>query len=243
MKANFLKSAKVQELLSKVEDNLDVYRTGNFDFLASDTSCHFETSLAIDEAKLALINCDKDNLKEVENCVLMYEAMGSVSHYLARDERLWVYLCHTLLLGYTRSRWPIPEDNEAAIKHIKAHFFCIGGRGIERDNAASRLWWQASLCSRVDGITFEDALTCLLYQSDVRANIIERPTTSQNIRLFSAVLKKLHESYKSNQALFDRVRFRSIMKELNLVGGVKLLVALPESSITQILEQCIAKAA
>ena len=73
MKANFLKSAKVQELLSKVEDNLDVYRTGNFDFLASDTSCHFETSLAIDEAKLALINCDKDNLKEVENCVLMYE--------------------------------------------------------------------------------------------------------------------------------------------------------------------------
>ncbi len=243
MKANFLKSFKVQELLSKVEANIDSYRTGDFDFLVLDTSCHFETDLVIDEAKLATIACDKDNLKEVENCILMYQAMGDISHYLARDERLWVYLSHTLLLDYARARWPIPEDDEKAIKHIKNHFFCIGARGIERDNVASRLWWQASLCSRADGIPFEDALTCFLHQSDVRANMVERPTTSQNIRVFSAVLKKLHESYKSNQALFERDRFRSIMKELNLVGGVKLFAALPEATITQILDQCIAKSA
>lgn len=241
MKANFLKSAKVRELLSTIEENLEFYRSGNFDFLISDTACHFETNLDIDEAKLASMTSDKNDLKEVENCTLMYQAMGSISHYLARDERLWTYLCHTLLLNYTRTRWPIPEEDEKAIKHIKTHFFCIGARGIERDNAASRLWWQASLCSRADGISLEDALTCVLHQSDVRASIIERPTTSQNIRVFSAVLKKLHESYKSNQELFERIRFRSIMKELNLIGGVKLLAAMPESSITQILDQCIAK--
>ncbi|MFZ4537073.1 DUF6339 family protein [Propionivibrio sp.] len=243
MKANFLKSAKVQELQLKVEENLDLYRNGNFDFLVSDTSCHFETSLVIDVSKLALITSDKINLNEVDNCLLMYQAMGTISHYLARDERLWVYLCHTQLLEYTRARWPIPQDDEKAIKHIKNHFFCIGARGIERDNAASRLWWQASLCSRANGITFEEALTCVLHQSDVRANIIERPTTSQNVIVFSAVLKKLNESYKSNKELFERDRFRSIMKELNLIGGVKLLAALPESTIAGILDQCVAKAA
>lgn len=242
MKLKFLKSSKVHELLVNVENNLNLYRAGSFDFLVSDSSCNFETNLAIDETKLALIGCDKNDLKEVENCVLMYEAIENISHYLARDERLWVYLSHTLLLDYARIRWPIPENDDKAISHIKTHFFCTGARGIERDNVASRLWWQASLCSRVSGLTLVDALTCLLHQSDVRANIIERPTTSQNVTVFSAVLKKLHESYKSNKSLFERKRFRLIMKELNLVGGVKLIAVLPEPSIAKILDQCIAKA-
>ena len=117
----------------------------------------------------------------------------------------------------------------------------MGARGIERDNAASRLWWLASLCHRTKGLSFEDALTCFLYQSDVRANIVERPTTSQNIHVFSAIIKKLDESYKSNKELFERERFRSLMKELNLIGGIKLLAALPEISVLQIFDQCIAK--
>jgi hypothetical protein len=241
MKINFLKANKVQELLSKIPENLESYRTGNFNFLLADSSYHFESLQELDEEKLAAISCEQDNLKEVENCVLIYQALGSISHYLARDERLWVLLTHTLMLDYTRSRWPIPEDNERAIKHIKTHFFCVGARGIERDNAASRLWWLASLCSRVKEISFEEALTCFLHQSDVRANMVERPTTSQNVKVFSAILKKLNESYKSNKALFERERFRSIMKELNLIGGVRLLAALPEISISQILDQCIAK--
>lgn len=244
MKANFLKSAKVQELLSKIEENIDAYRSGNFDFLTSDTSCHFETSLEIDESKLASISCEKDNLKEVENCILMFEAMGDISHYLARDERLWVYLTHTVMLPYARVRWPIPADDEKAIKHIRTHFFSNGARGIERDNAASRLWWQATLCSRAKGISFSEALTSFLYMSDVRANIVERPTTSQNIHLFTAILKKLNESYKSEKReLFERTRFRAVMTELNLIGGVKLFAALPETSIVTILDQCITKVA
>lgn len=241
MKANFLKSAKVQELQSKVEDNLDAYRSGDFDFLIADTSCHFETSLEIDESKLALISCNKDEHKEVENCILMFEAMGSITHYLARDERLWVYLTHTTLLPYARNRWPIPTDDVEAIKHIRTHYFCNGARGVERDNAASRLWWQASICSRVKGISFSEALTSFLHKTDVRANIVERPTTSQNVHVFSAVLKRLHESYNSNKELFDRDRFRAVMKELNLIGGVKLFAALPETRIVAILDQCIAK--
>lgn len=243
MKARFIKAGKLRELTNSIEENLDSYRTGNFDFLLSDLSCYFETDLELDESKLLAISSDKNNLREVENCVLINQAMGGMSHYLARDERIWVYLTHTTLLNYARTRWPIPEDNEKAIKHIKNHFFCIGARGVERDNAASRLWWLASLCVRANGITFEQALICFLHQSDVRANIVERPTTSQNIHVFSAILKKLNDSYSSDKALFERERFRSFMKELNLIGGVKLLAALPEVTVGLILDQCIAKSA
>jgi len=242
MKARFFKAVKVQELLAAVGENLELYRAGNFDFLVNDPANYFETDFEINADKLSRIDCGKDNLKEVENCILMYEAMGKISHYLARDERLWIYLTHTLLLSYVRNRWPIPDDDEKAIKYIRNHFFCIGARGIERDNASSRLWWMASLCNRTDGLSLEEALACLLFQSDVRANIVERPTTSQNIRIFSAILKKLYESYKVDKKLFERDRFRSVMKWLNLAGGVKLLGALPEIKIMNILEEGIEKA-
>jgi len=169
----------------------------------------------------------------------VFNAMGSMSHYLARDERLWVGLCHTALLAYSRKRWPIPDDTEKAVAHIENHFFVVGARGYERDNAASRLWWMASLCSRVKGLTLEQALTSLLYQYDVRANIIERPTTSQSTQVFSAVLKRLHGSYHGDKKLFERERFRSVMKELNLRGGVSLLGALSEKQVGSILDQCI----
>jgi hypothetical protein len=242
MKANFLKASKISELLSNIENNLDIYRRGSFDYLLTDPTCYFETDLEIDEHKLLQINCEKDDLKEVDNCIYIFEAIKNLSHYLARDERFWVYLTHTLLLSYSRKRWPIPEDDQKAIKHIKNHFFCVGARGIERDNAASRLWWLASICSRAKGLPFDQALTCFLHQSDVRASLVERPTTAQNINVFSAILQKLNDSFVADKKLFERDVFRSLMKELNLAGGIRLLATLPEITVNQILDDCVLKA-
>lgn len=242
MKARFLKSPKVKELMAEISENLESYRNGDFDSMTNDPTHYFETDLDIRDDILSAISCEKSDFKEVKCCMQMYQALGKISHYLARDERLWVYLSHTLLLEYARTRWPIPTDDEKAIAHIKNHFFCVGARGVERDNVASRLWWMASLCNRTVDITLEDALTCFLHQSDVRASIIERPTTSQNVRVFSAILKKLNESYKTDRTLFIREKFRPVMKELNLRGGVKLLGALSETRIMHILEECIAQA-
>lgn len=243
MKARFFKATQLQGLMNKIEDNLDVYRTGDFEFLLHDQSYFFESSLEILPEKLALISCAADDHREVDNCIHMFEAMGLISNYLARDDRLWAYLTHTYLLNYSRSRWPIPQDNVEAIKHIKAHFFCMGARGIERDNAASRLWWLASLCNRAQGLSFRDALTTLLFKTDVRANIVERPTTSQNVRVFTGLLKMFNDSFKTEEkALFERQKYRALMKEINLIGGVLLLAALPEPKISQLLKDCASRA-
>lgn len=111
--------------------------------------------------------------------------MSELSPYEARDERLWAHITHTHMLEYARKRWPIPEDPVAAVGHIRAHFFAKEQRQIERDNAASRLWWMAHLCGRVRGLELSDTLKVFLYRTDVRASIIERPTVSQNRNLFS----------------------------------------------------------
>ena len=81
-------------------------------------------------------------------------------------------------------------------------------------------------------------LKSLLYQYDVRANIIERPTISQSVNIFSAIIKKLNDSLETDKALFDRNRFRSAMRKLNAIGGIKLLEAVDEDRIYIIFNQC-----
>ena len=239
MKLRIMRASKVDELLKQIPYNLNLYRTGNFDFIRDDPSCYIEVDSDLDENELNKINCTPADHKEVENCINIFRAIKKISPYLARDDRLWVNLTHADLFEYTRQRWPIPDDNAQAIRHIKNHYFVVGQRGFERDNAASRLWWMATLCNRVKGLTLEQALICLLHQYDVRANIIERPTTSQSKQVFSAILKNLYKSYKGDKSLFERTKFRRAMRELNLIGGTKLLSAMEENEINLIIKNCM----
>ena len=239
MKARFFKEKYLKELELNIAENLELYRAGNFDLVANNTDNYFEVAFEVDDAKLKSFLPSNKNEAEVQNCMLIYEAMKNLTNFHARDARLWVYLTHTVLLQYTRARWVIPADNEAAIKFIKDHFFCIANRGVERNNAASRLWWLAALCNRTQGLSLKDALTTLLYQSDVRASIVERPTTSQCLNIFSAVLRRLNESYHSDKKLFERSLMREAMKKLNLAGGVKLLGVLPEQQVNALVVKCL----
>ena len=239
MKARFFKEKYLKELELSIAENLELYRTGNFDLVANNTDNYFEVAFEVDEVKLKALLPSNKNEAEVQNCILIFEAMLNLTHFHARDARLWVYLTHTVLLPYSRARWVIPTDNEAAIKFIKDHFFCIANRVIERNNAASRLWWMAALCSRAQGLSFEEALTTFLHKSDVRASIIERPTTSQCLNVFSAILRKLNESYHGDEKLFERKLVREAMKKLNLAGGVKLLGALPGQRVNDLVAECL----
>ncbi len=237
----FIKENIAKELSEKIQDNLELYRSGDFEFLETDPTASFysKEKIEINLESLAKVSCENESdYREPENCKALYQALP-INPYLARDHRLWIYLTHTHLLDYTRKRWPVPQDTEKAIKHIKAHFFVSGNRGLERNNSASRLWWMAHLCDRVQGISFEESLRSFLYKSDVRANIVERPTTSQSISIFSAIIIKLNESLKGDKSLFERTRFREFMKELNLQGGVRLLDVLDAQAINEIIEECI----
>jgi hypothetical protein len=237
-KISLFRESLVHDLTRQIEHNLEKYRSGDFQYLISDSSNLIETEFETNDEELAKITCTSGDFNEVQCCLGTYLGLPKISAYLARDQRLWVYLTHIVLLDYSRQRWPIPKDNAKAVAHIKKHFFASGARGIERDNAASRLWWMASICSKVKGMTLERSLTAFLFQSDVRANIIERPTTSQNVSLLSAVVQKLDQSYQGNKELYNREKFRSVMKDLNLQGGIKLLEVLEDAEIKRIVNKC-----
>jgi hypothetical protein len=240
MKARFLRERALEALRGDIENNLERYRKGDFEYLARNLAYYFETPIDIDEVKLRTVQEPADgNEFDAENSLTVGNAMGTLGAYQAGDERLWAYLTHTLMLGYTRARWPIPEGNEQARKHIENHFFGKSLRGRERDNAVSRLWWFHHVASRTDGLATDKALEVLLFQSDVRANLLERPTTAQSIPVFSAVMAKLSDSYAGKQNLFVRNTFRTLMIKLNGVGGHNLLDVKTKKSIEHYLDQFI----
>jgi RNA polymerase-interacting CarD/CdnL/TRCF family regulator len=86
----------------------------------------------------------------------------------------------------------------------------------------------------------KDVLDCLLLYADVRANIIERPTTSHCLNVFSALVKKLSAEYKKGAtAIFERQLFRELMKQLNLFGGIKLLNTMKEKDINRFINKTL----
>ncbi|MGY4441328.1 DUF6339 family protein [Bradyrhizobium sp. LM2.3] len=176
---------------------------------------------------------------ESENCITMLDALPSLTPYQAADERLWAMLSHTVLLPHARARWPIPSKTDDAVDHVLAHFFGSNQRQLERDNIGARLWWMGHLCSRVNSMPLKQALDILLFRSDVRANIVERPTTAQSVPVFSALLMKLAKSYDGKKKLFERSTFRSLMVQLNGLGGYRLLDALDAKTIEQLIDELI----
>lgn len=243
MKLHILKTSALLELKRNVTKNIDNYLTGNFNSFFADPANLIELDIEIDVTKFAEFLPGNTNDDEVHNCLLMLEILGNIPPDFARDERLWVYLVHTHLLEYSRQRWELKKkEDDALVKHIYTHFFAPDKRAVERDNAASRLWWIATLCNRVDGLDVKDVLECLLYQSDVRASIIERPTTSQCLNVFSVITKKLSKEYKNgNMFIFERKLFRELMKRLNLFGGIKLLNTMKEDDIIAFIDQEVSR--
>lgn len=81
--------------------------------------------------------------------------------------------------------------------------------------------------------------SALLFRSDVRANLVERPTVSQSVNLFGGIVRRLARSFGGKQSLFERRAFRQLMMEINSVGGYRLLDCLPEAEIEQLLDTII----
>ena len=241
MKVRLLRAESLDQLQSSIAVNLDRYRNGGFDYLKADPAFSFEHNVEVDDAALATLKAPSGgSFYEVENCEIVYQACRTLRPYDARDERFWVYLSHTLLLDHARRRWPLPEDDGEAAAHIAKHWFARDKRQVERDQVGSRLWWMGHLCARVDGVDPDVALRAFLFRSDVRANLIERPTVSQSIGLFSAIVKRLIQSFNGRQHLFERRVFRQLMMEINSVGGYRLLDCLAPGDIDRMLDAIIA---
>jgi len=228
------------ELRDKIDLHLDRYVDGNFNDILLDEYVIPVRDTTIDMELISKLNPKRGGEVDVENSLLVYEALKGINRYLARDERLWVWLTHGPCLEFARKRWLVEGAGKEALKSlIKAHFFASGYRGFERNNAVACLWWWAEIVSRYPYANFREALTVLLHQTDVRAQIIERPTSSQSA--FEPIMNVLIEKYNSDErsTFFKREKgntaaYRRWLSEINRHGGTKLFEALPAIEVTKL---------
>lgn len=243
----YFRESQLAKLKDSVENNSSTYLLGEPDwptFFGSEEYLR-PTRIEIAENLTDLIQMpiDKD-LKDKENCIIVYEALKNMTPQQATQETIWAYFTHFELWKYTQKRWKLDKnDQEKAIQSIRTHYFVPSARGLIRDNAVSRLWWMGYVANHVaatdSNFNMDKILTILLHQSDVRANLLERSSFGMSTEIFSAVIRWLGKSYDGDQVLFDRGNFRSFMKHLNRKGGRVMLNALSKNQLNRLIKDIL----
>ncbi len=231
----------LEELRNTITDRLDWY------YAPSEDSPAFIPTAEIRESRLEVIGLaeqlvmdDKQpSSTDVDNALVVYDALSELTSHQASIERLWVYLSHCDCPQYIATRWMTrrPEKDEDATRDVRNHFFATGNRALIRDNGVSRLWWLGKIAHDVDPANPREFLTILLHRQDVRSALIERPSVSMNRRVLRGIYEVMQDHWANGGALFERDAFRRWMVSLNRRGGVVLLDAVPQDALTHLLRE------
>lgn len=233
----YLREYAVGELRRDISRNLDHY------FDSYDWSGHFKGEQYYRRSKIEVnldalqnvLSPDDETNYDAENSLTVYQALP-ISPDTANDERVWTYLTHFTLESYVKARWLSMETAEA----VKAHYFAPTNRALIRDNGVSRLWWMGYLASKVAekaSLNAADVLGAWMFRSDVRASLLERPSSATSLDILAAITKLLVESFGDDQKLFERSVFRRFMRQINSRGGFILLDALEPSELADMFSQ------
>jgi len=238
MTVKYLRQNALDELYQSVPKNLDRYRTGDFKYLTSDPAFYREVDIVAPKA--VSLKESASAKKDSKNALRLWKKYSHLTPVDARDTRIWTLLSHGEFLKYARARYPIPKDDDEAVKNIRLHYFASTARGLERDHAVSRLWWSAFMASRVENLEIKEALDTFLYKLDVRANLAERSTMAQCQNLFSAWIEVLHENKSTKkEEFFVRNVYRSALKDLNALGGYVLLDSLDAKTLKTTVKKAL----
>lgn len=246
MKARFAKYDLVARLKNSIHENLDWYRDGYFSLFFSEDNVREIATYYVDTTLLAtILPPEGKDFKDVENSNIVYQALQGITPYIAKDERLLVYLSHMDCIDYVRARWPIPDNDEHAVKRIRDHFFAVSDRGFKRNNAISRLWWNGHMAFKCSDAPITKVLEVLVSYTDVREQVVGRPTTSNSNAVFSAIMRVLISKYDAKESDFFKragsdAPYRRLMRKLNEHGGLKLLDSMSAQDLDEELKDILA---
>ena len=244
----FLQHATIVSLQQNIKDNFSLYqpKSANFSEISNENIKISDSIEILPDLEDKIKMPTKDENHDVFNSMLVYNSIR-LNPRQACYGGIWIYLSHVDLKDYVCARWAIGENISADKKEslIKSHYFVTGQRGLIRDNAIARLWWMGCIASRSRQFKSnpEKALELLLYQSDVRANVLER-NLGMNPDIFDAIVSRLERDYSeaqkgSKKTIFERSKFRHLMKSLNRIGGYRMLDALAFKQLQFEIEQIL----
>lgn len=227
----------VDELANSIEANLERYVTEGFEDLASGNGWMLEAHQAKwDQALLDDLDTSGGSAAEVHNSLLIYEGLRGMTPALAREERLWVRMCHVEGLDFARSRWL--EGSSDVAGEVKRHFFAPGFPASRDDNVFGRLWWNGHIASLGCPGDIKRGLELLLSRANIRLQLVDRADTAFREPLVQGIFRLLdHEFFASYDAAIADFMF-----EVNKRSGGIVFEALEPDSIDEHLSGCLVAA-
>ena len=175
---------------------------------------------------LSPVNDSWSGNKDRENSELIHGLIPNLTRANATDERFWVTLAFREALEYSVLRW---GGDDVENKKILNHWFAPTSRAKWRDQSVARLWYVSSFADGLDGISLKDSLDVLYSNSELLNSFLGRPRTTASNRVSSKIISTLHNKGRVDGILnFDRIKFRELMKELDLRAGSIQINALGE---------------
>jgi Family of unknown function (DUF6339) len=236
----YLSNATVEGLRENLSENLDRYRSGNFDDLVATGDWSIELNLDVDLAPLSGLDPSGTPEAEIANSRLVWKSLHGLTPTLACEEGVWTRLTHVEGLDFARSRWLRPDmDNDAVEKAVADHFFAPTLTGRRDDNAVSRLWWNAYIAHLAAPGSDLKALDLILKKADIRSNFVERSLTASRPPLAAGIVRIMRrEDWVTNR----EENFRAFMRTLNRLGGGMVFESMSEADVDTFMDQCAGRA-
>lgn len=228
-------------LYDSIKNNLDLYKNGDFQELADGVGKSIDLSVNADLSPLKGLVAKNDTESEIQNSMLVWNALNMLNPSLACENRLWSRLSHVECLEYARGRWLNVDENDddKIVQDISTHFFANTLTKYRDDNAIARLWWNAYIAKLASPDNQEEALRIILKRADIRSNFIERSRTVSRAPIASGVVRIM----LSNSWLTDHeINYREFMKELNKLGGGKVFELWDDQRVDEFMDICFSSA-
>jgi hypothetical protein len=230
-------SEKTAEALYKdVEINIERYKCGNFDDLASTYGWSVELNPLVDLESLKDLSTDGGAENEIKNSLIVWHAMNDLSPNLACENRIWTRLTHLEGFNFSRGRWLKGDNDQDLAKSVRDHFFANTRTKWRDDNAISRLWWIAYIASLAATIDQKAVLELILQKADIRSNFVERPWISSRPKLAAGIIRAM---FKDSWITDKEIHFRTFMRQINKYGGGILFEVWSESDFDGFIATCI----
>lgn len=231
----------LSDLVDHVPERLERYAKGDFLDLATEFGWAVETTgVTLDRERLAELQLGATTPEsEVHNSLVVHDALKGISRSVAREERVWVRLCHIECLDYARSRWLTGLKPEELETQVKKHFFADTLTQVRDDNAVGRLWWNAEIASIASPDDVGHGLRLMLQTADIRLNLVERTRLVSRPVLARGIVRALNDH---PWLTAQEKNFRRFMRTLNRDGGGVLYEALPEKAVDDLMRTAIQQA-
>jgi len=232
----------IEKLTKHVTDNPNCQMVADeFEELSERLSLQYVAisyEIQLDGVSLALPDSKSDRkLSDAENVKILYGALSDLTPAQATDERLWTTLLLHYFQEYTKVRWWDENlEKNPPRKQYKAHWLCgTSSRARQRDHSIARLWWMGYFASRLEGADIDDVTKVLFNNSDYRASLLERTTSTGASNVLRAIVEITREAFDEGLE-YERQKTREFMKQVNFIAGRTNLSALTDVQLIKLLK-------